>query len=54
VALGALFASSAEAVRQQDRIADLNAFVMNFAANGTNDAGSLMAKDRWWVAQTGE
>jgi hypothetical protein len=45
-----LFARSAKTVRQQDWIADLDAFVVNVSANGTNNASAFVAKDRGWVA----
>lgn len=38
-------------VRQQDSIANLNAFVVDLVAYGTDDTSSFVAKDCGWVAQ---
>jgi len=40
-----LLAGSAEAVRQQNGIADLEGFVVDFGADGADDAGSFVAED---------
>jgi hypothetical protein len=45
LAIGALLASSAKGERQQDGIADLDAFVVDFVANSTDYSSSLMAED---------
>jgi len=50
LAIGASLAGPAKEERQQNRIADLDTFVVDFVANSTDYASALVAEDSGWVA----
>jgi hypothetical protein len=54
MAAGTALASPAVVNGQQDRIADLDALVVDIGANCAHDSSSLVAEDGRWIGETGE